>query len=72
MTNAQLSSAISGTSNNSNAIATLDTPFADPDAESMRQRFNELVLALRSHAEHGSDHVDGAEPPAPEPRRRNP
>ena len=31
-----------------------------------------LVLALRSHAEYGSDHVDGAEPPAPEPRRRNP
>jgi hypothetical protein len=47
VTNAQLSSAISGTSNNTNAIATLDTPFADPDAESMRQRFNELVLALR-------------------------
>ena len=47
VTNAQLSSAISGTSNNSNAVAILDTPFADPDAESMRQRFNELVLALR-------------------------
>lgn len=25
-----------------------------------------LVIALRSHAESGSDHVDGAEPPAPE------
>lgn len=24
-----------------------------------------LVIALRSHAESGSDHVDGAEPPAP-------
>jgi len=47
VTNAQLSTAISGTSSNSNAIATLDTPFADPDAESMRMRFNELVLALR-------------------------
>ena len=47
VTPAQLTGAISGTSNNSNAVATLDTPFADPDAESMRQRFNELVLALR-------------------------
>jgi hypothetical protein len=28
-------------------VLTLDTPFADPDAESMRLRFNELVLALR-------------------------
>lgn len=44
---ADIATAVSGTSSNSNAIATLDTPFADPDAESMRQRFNELVLALR-------------------------
>ena len=42
-----LATAVSGTSNNSNAVLTLDTPFADPDAESMRLRFNELVLALR-------------------------
>ena len=47
MTNAQLTTAISGTSSNSNAVLTLDTPLADPDAESMRQRFNELLLALR-------------------------
>ena len=47
VTNAALATAINGTSGNSNAVATLDTPFADPDAESMRQRFNELVLALR-------------------------
>lgn len=39
--------AIQGTSGNSNAIATLDSSFADPDAESMRIRFNELVMALR-------------------------
>ena len=39
--------AVAGTSSNSNAVATLDTPFADPDAEAMRLRFNELVLALR-------------------------
>ena len=51
VTNADLSNAISnavsGTSNNSNAVSTLDTPFADPDAESMRQRFNDLLTALR-------------------------
>ena len=52
MTNAQLSSAISGTSNNSNAVATMDTPFAnDPptlaDMEAMRAAYNALVLALR-------------------------
>ncbi len=47
VTTMQLNSAISGTSSNSNAVATLDTPFADPDAEAMRLRFNELVLALR-------------------------
>ena len=43
----QISTAGSGTSSNSNAVLTLDTPFADPDAESMRLRFNELLLALR-------------------------
>ena len=47
VTNAQLTAAIGGTSSNTNAVSTLDTPFADPDAESMRLRFNELVLALR-------------------------
>ena len=47
ITQAQLDAAISGTSKNSNTVATLDTPFADPDAESVRLRFNELVLTLR-------------------------
>ena len=47
MTNAALSAAISGTSNNSNAVTTLDTPFADPDSEALRVAFNALVLALR-------------------------
>lgn len=47
MTSAQLTTAISGTSSNSNAVPTLDTPFADPDAESLRVRLNDLVLALR-------------------------
>ena len=46
VTTAALTTAISGTSNNTNAIATLDTPFVDPDAESMRQAYNALVLAL--------------------------
>ena len=45
--NTQLTTAINGTSSNSNAVLTLDTPFADPDAEALRLRFNELVLALR-------------------------
>lgn len=30
-----------------NAVATLDTPFADPDMETMRQKFNEMLLAAR-------------------------
>ena len=52
VTNAQLASAISGTSNSSNAVATLDTPFAnDPptlaDMETARAKMNELILALR-------------------------
>lgn len=42
-----IDTAVAGTSSNSNAVATLDTPFADPDAEALRQRFNDLVLALR-------------------------
>ncbi len=47
MTNVQLTTAINGTSSNSNAVATLATPFADPDAEAMRQKLNEFLLAAR-------------------------
>ena len=56
VSNAQLTSAIvtaiGGTSSNSNAVATLDTPFTnDPptlaDLEAMRAKVNELLLALR-------------------------
>ena len=36
-----------GSSNNTNAVATLDTPFADPDTEALRQKFNEMLLAQR-------------------------
>ena len=35
------------TSANTNAVSTLDTPFADPDVEELRVAFNALVLALR-------------------------
>jgi hypothetical protein len=41
---AQLNSAIAGTSANTNAVSTLDTPFADPDMEAMRQKMNEMIL----------------------------
>ena len=38
VSNAALETAIAGTSANSNAVTTLDTPFADPDAEALRRR----------------------------------
>ena len=47
VSNQQLADAIAGTSNNSNAVGTLDTPFDDPEKETMRQKINELVNALR-------------------------
>lgn len=47
VSNAQLATDIAGTSSNTNAVATLDTPFADPDAEAMRQKLNEFILAAR-------------------------
>ena len=36
-----------GTSNNTNAVATLDTPFTDPDSEALRLKMNEMILAQR-------------------------
>ena len=47
VTQNDLALAIQGTSSNSNAVPTLDTPFADPDAEALRVRLNELISALR-------------------------
>jgi hypothetical protein len=47
VTLADLNNAISGTSSNSNAVGTLDAPFGDPDAETLRLAFNSLVNALR-------------------------
>ena len=41
---AQLNSAISGTSNNTNGVSTLDTGFADADLEALRQKLNEMIL----------------------------
>jgi hypothetical protein len=38
---------LSQTSANTNAVATLDFPFADPDVEVLRQAYNSLVTALR-------------------------
>jgi hypothetical protein len=45
--NAAIAGAIGGTSSNTNAIPTLDTPFADPDTEALRLRLNELIDTLR-------------------------
>jgi hypothetical protein len=42
-----LYSDISGTSNNTNAVSTLDTAFADPDMEALRQKVNEMILNWR-------------------------
>jgi len=47
VSNADLTSAISGTSANTNAVSTLDTGFADPDLEALRLKLNELILAGR-------------------------
>jgi hypothetical protein len=41
---AQLDSAISGTGANTNSVSTLDSPFADPDLEALRQKLNEMIL----------------------------
>ena len=40
----QLDDAIAGTSANTNNVNALDTPFADPDMEVMRQKMNEMIL----------------------------
>lgn len=43
----QLTDAIQTTSANTNTVGPLSTAFADPDAEALRQKVNELILALR-------------------------
>lgn len=47
VTLAQLNTAIANTSSNSNAVAGLAGPYADTDAEELRQKVNELIAALR-------------------------
>ena len=52
MTSIALAMSISGTSSNSNAVATLDTPFVNApptlaDMETIRAKLNELITALR-------------------------
>jgi hypothetical protein len=37
-TSAKADAVLAASSNNTNAVATLDTPYADPDAEELRQR----------------------------------
>ena len=44
---AEIAGVVAGSSANSNGVGTLDTPFADPDAESLRGKLNELLVALR-------------------------
>lgn len=44
---AEIAGVVAGSSANSNGVGTLDTPFADPDAESLRGKLNELLLAMR-------------------------
>jgi hypothetical protein len=50
ITSAQLNDAILTTSANSNIVGTLDAPFADPDAEALRNKVNELISTLRRFA----------------------
>ena len=47
VTSAQLATAINGTSSNTNGVATLDTPFADPDVDALRLKLNEMILSAR-------------------------
>ena len=44
---AALAAAAANSSANTNAVSTLDMPFADPDTEALRVAFNTLVLAQR-------------------------
>ena len=44
---AALINMLASSSANSNAVATLDTPFADPDSETLRAKVNELLLVMR-------------------------
>ena len=43
----QLAAEITMAGSNSNAVTTRDSPFGDPDLEALRQKMNDLILALR-------------------------
>ena len=43
---AALDAAIDGTAVNPAGVATLPGPFGNPDAEALRERLNELIVAL--------------------------
>lgn len=45
--NNAIANAVSGTSANSNGVDTLETAFLDAETEALRQKLNELLLALR-------------------------
>ena len=47
MLSSSIINAISGTSNNTNSVSTLDSGFADADMEALRQKMNEMILAAR-------------------------
>ena len=42
--NSAVASALGQTSANTNSVSTLDTAFADPDMEALRQKVNEMIL----------------------------
>ena len=44
MSQARLDTVISCTSANTYSVSTLDSSFADPDMEAMRQKLNEMIL----------------------------
>lgn len=44
VSNADLTTAIQGTSPNTNAVETLDSAFTDPDLELLRGKLNEMIL----------------------------
>jgi hypothetical protein len=51
---AQLDNAISGTSNITNSVSTLDPGFADADMEALRQKMNEMIVnGRRKFPNHG-------------------
>jgi len=59
VSNADLSNAFGGASANSNSIALLAPPLADPDPETLRQKSNESLVVRRRKERGGPDYSDG-------------